>query len=92
MHPHDDPPTPHRRRGSRAPGNDDRPGFTVSDEQAARIASSRTPIWITHGTSDPVLPLTNGRVSSQRLRDASIASGVDAAYETRPILHWLLEQ
>ncbi|MEU6786773.1 hypothetical protein ABZ912_46910 [Nonomuraea angiospora] len=95
-------------------------GFTAGEDQAARIAATRTPIWITHGTSDPVLPVTNGRTSSRRLRDAYIAAGVDPAkaaglvrftefpdkaysqpdyhavvgptYETRPILHWLLEQ
>jgi predicted peptidase len=54
-------------------------GFTVSADQAARIAQTRTPIWITHGTSDPVLPVTNGRTSSQRLRDAYVAAGVDQA-------------
>jgi predicted peptidase len=92
-------------------------GFTVTADQAARIAATRTPIWITHGTSDPVLPVTNGRTSSQLLREAYQAAGIDPAdlvrytefgdqaysqpdyhavvgptYETRSILHWLLEQ
>jgi predicted peptidase len=95
-------------------------GFTVTAEQAAQIAATRTPIWITHGTSDPVLPVTNSRTSSQRLREAYVAAGADPAeaadlvrftefpdeayslpdyhavvgptYETRSILHWLLDQ
>lgn len=54
-------------------------GFTVTTDQAARIAATRTPIWITHGTSDPVLPVTNGRASSQLLREAYVAAGVDPA-------------
>ncbi|HEU5157336.1 MAG TPA: dienelactone hydrolase family protein [Streptosporangiaceae bacterium] len=54
-------------------------GFTVTDGQAARIAATRTPIWITHGTSDPILPVTNGRTSAQRLRDAYVAAGVAPA-------------
>ena len=54
-------------------------GFTVTAAQAARIAEARTPIWIAHGTSDPVLPVTNGRTSADRLRAAYVAAGVDPA-------------
>jgi predicted esterase len=54
-------------------------GFRVRPDQAARIAEARTPIWITHGTSDPVLPHTFGRNSTQRLRSAYVAAGVDPA-------------
>jgi predicted peptidase len=54
-------------------------GFGVRLDQAARIAEAKTPIWITHGTSDPVLPVTNGRNSAQRLRSAYVAAGVDPA-------------
>jgi hypothetical protein len=39
--------------------------------RAARIAATRTPIRITHGTSDPVLPV---------LRDAYVAAGVDPCW------------
>jgi predicted peptidase len=62
-------------------------GFTVSPDQAAMIAPTRTPIWITHGTSDPILPVANGRTSSQRLRDAYIAAGVDPA-ETADLIRY----
>ncbi|MFB4285651.1 dienelactone hydrolase family protein [Nonomuraea sp. MTCD27] len=62
-------------------------GFTVSDDQAARIAATRTPVWITHGTGDPVLPVTNGRTSGQRLRDAYVAAGVDPA-EVAGLVHY----
>ncbi|TDD73080.1 hypothetical protein E1262_00925 [Jiangella aurantiaca] len=54
-------------------------GFGVSPDQAARIAMARTPIWITHGTSDPVLPVANGRTSTQRLRSAYVAAGAEPA-------------
>lgn len=51
-------------------------GFRVSAEQAARIATDRTPIWITHGLNDHLLPVTYGRDSAGLLRDAYTATGV----------------
>ncbi|MEV8116861.1 hypothetical protein AB0O69_18535 [Streptomyces xiamenensis] len=52
-------------------------GFAVDDEQAARIASARTPIWVTHGLNDHLLPVDYGRDSARSLRDAYTAAGVD---------------
>jgi len=54
-------------------------GFPVSAEKAAQIAQAGTSIWINHGTSDPVLPVTFGRNSVQTLRTAYVAAGMDAA-------------
>jgi predicted peptidase len=51
-------------------------GFRVSPEQAARIATDRTPIWITHGLNDHLLPVAYGRDSAALLRDAYVAAGV----------------
>lgn len=51
-------------------------GFRVSPEQAARIATDRTPIWITHGLNDHLLPVAYGRDSTTLLRDAYVAGGV----------------
>ena len=39
--------------------------FPVSEEQAASIATAQTPVWITHATSDPVLPPDFGRTSAE---------------------------
>jgi len=54
-------------------------GFPVSAAQAALIAQDLTPVWITHGTNDPVLPVTFGQTSVQVLRDAYVAAGLDPA-------------
>ena len=51
-------------------------GFRVSPEQAARIATDRTPVWITHGLNDHLLPVAYGRDSAALLRDAYTAAGV----------------
>jgi predicted peptidase len=51
-------------------------GFRVSAEQAARIATDRTPIWITHGLNDHLLPVAYGRDSTALLRNAYAAAGV----------------
>jgi predicted peptidase len=51
-------------------------GFRVSPEQAARIAVGRTPIWVTHGLNDHLLPVAYGRDSAALLRDAYAAVGV----------------
>jgi predicted peptidase len=51
-------------------------GFRVSQEQAASIATARTPIWITHGLNDHLLPVAYGRDSTALLRDAYTAAGV----------------
>lgn len=51
-------------------------GFRVSAEQAARIATDRTPIWITHGLNDHLLPVAFGRDSAALLRDAYVATGL----------------
>jgi predicted peptidase len=50
-------------------------GFQVSAEQAARIATDRTPVWITHGRNDHLLPVAYGRNSTTLLRDAYVAAG-----------------
>ncbi|PYG01908.1 Predicted peptidase [Georgenia satyanarayanai] len=54
-------------------------GFPVSEEQAASIATARTPVWITHATSDPVLPPDFGRTSAEVLRAAYTGAGADDA-------------
>lgn len=54
-------------------------GFAVSADQASRIATDRTPIWITHGLSDHLLPVAYGRDSTALLRGAYVAAGVDPA-------------
>ena len=51
-------------------------GFQVSAEQAARIATDRTPIWITHGLNDHLLPVAYGRDSTALLRSAYTAAGI----------------
>lgn len=54
-------------------------GFPVSEEQAAAIATARTPVWITHATSDPVLPPTFGQESAATLRAAYTDAGAEDA-------------
>jgi predicted peptidase len=54
-------------------------GFQVSADQAARIAAGRTPIWITHGLNDHLLPVAYGRTSASLLRDAYVAAGANPA-------------
>lgn len=54
-------------------------GFRVNATQAARIAVGRTPIWITHGTNDHLLPVAFARDSAVLLRNAYVAAGVDPA-------------
>jgi predicted peptidase len=54
-------------------------GFQISADQAAQIATDRTPIWITHGLHDPLLPVAFGRNSTAALRSAYVAAGVDPA-------------
>jgi predicted peptidase len=54
-------------------------GFRINPDQAGRIAAARTPFWITHGTSDPVLPVAFGRDTARILRDSYVAAGVDPA-------------
>lgn len=51
-------------------------GFQVSAEQAASIATDRTPIWITHGLNDHLLPVAYGRNSTTLLRNAYVAAGI----------------
>jgi predicted peptidase len=51
-------------------------GFRVSTDQATRIATDRTPIWITHGQNDHLLPAAYGRDSADLLRNAYTAAGV----------------
>lgn len=52
-------------------------GFQITADQAASIATDRTPIWITHGLHDPLLPVANGRNSTELLRTAYVNAGVD---------------
>ncbi|GAB3423592.1 PHB depolymerase family esterase [Flindersiella endophytica] len=54
-------------------------GFEVGADQAARIAADRTPIWITHGLNDHLLPVAYGRNSSATLREAYVAAGSSPA-------------
>jgi predicted peptidase len=54
-------------------------GFRINPDQAARAATVRIPFWITHGTSDPVLPVVFGRDTTRILREAYVAAGVDPA-------------
>jgi predicted peptidase len=51
-------------------------GFRVNASQAARIAADRTPIWITHGLNDHLLPVAYGRDSAAQLRSAYATAGV----------------
>lgn len=57
-------------------------GFRVGPEQAARIATARTPIWITHGLNDHLLPVAYGRDSAALLRNAYTAAGVSPEQAT----------
>lgn len=54
-------------------------GFRVSESQAERIAADQTPIWITHGLNDHLLPVAFGRDSTALLRSAYEAAGADPA-------------
>jgi predicted peptidase len=54
-------------------------GFQISPDQATSIATDRTPIWITHGLHDPLLPVAYGRNSAATLRSAYVAAGVAPA-------------
>jgi predicted peptidase len=54
-------------------------GFSVSADQAARIATAKVPIWITHGLNDHLLPVTFGRESAALLREEYVADGADPA-------------
>jgi predicted peptidase len=51
-------------------------GFAASTAQATAIASSGTPVWITHGTHDHLLKVaTTGQTSYNRIRSAYLALG-----------------
>lgn len=54
-------------------------GFRIEPDQATRIATAKTPFWITHGTNDPILSVEFGRDTVQRLRDAYLAAGASPA-------------
>ncbi len=54
-------------------------GFRISPDQATRIAADGTPIWITHGLHDHLLPVSYGRDSTDLLRDAYVAAGANPA-------------
>jgi predicted peptidase len=54
-------------------------GFRVSEDQATRIAADTTPIWITHGLNDHLLPVAYGRDSADLLRGAYVAAGAPPA-------------
>ena len=58
-------------------------GFQVSADQAQRIATARTPIWVTHGEHDHLLPVTYGWQSAEMLRAAYVAAGSDPAEAQR---------
>jgi predicted peptidase len=58
-------------------------GFQVSAEQAARIATDRTPVWIIHGRNDHLLPVAFGRDSTTLLRNAYVAAGVSPEKSAR---------
>lgn len=58
-------------------------GFGASEEQAAAIAASRTPVWVTHGTGDHLLPVaTTGQASFNRIWAAYAAGGLTPAQAT----------
>ncbi|MFD0974944.1 hypothetical protein [Plantactinospora endophytica] len=51
-------------------------GFGASEAQAATIANSGSPVWITHGTGDHLLNvITTGQASYNRIWNAYIALG-----------------
>jgi predicted peptidase len=54
-------------------------GFRVNASQAEQIATDQTPIWITHGLNDHLLPVAFGRDSAALLRSAYVAAGADPA-------------
>jgi predicted peptidase len=58
-------------------------GFGANTTQAAAIADSETPVWITHGTDDHLLNVvTTGQASFNRIWDAYIAQGKTPAQAT----------
>jgi predicted peptidase len=58
-------------------------GFAASEAQATAIAASGTPVWITHGTGDHLLPVaTTGQASFNRIWNAYIALGKSPAQAT----------
>jgi predicted peptidase len=62
-------------------------GFRVSAAQAAAIAPSGTPIWVTHGTNDHLLPVAWGLESVTLLRDAYVAAGFSPE-EAADLIRW----
>ncbi|WP_150118342.1 PHB depolymerase family esterase [Cellulomonas sp. B6] len=62
-------------------------GFAVSEEQAAAIAAQPVPVYLTHGTSDPVLPPTFSTTSRDLLRAAYVAAGMDEATAADTVRH-----
>ena len=62
-------------------------GFQVSAAQAAGIATAGTPIWVTHGTNDHLLPVAWGVTSVQLLRDAYVAAGSTPA-QAADLVRW----
>ncbi|WP_461033055.1 hypothetical protein [Streptomyces mayteni] len=62
-------------------------GFRVGADQAERIAASETPVWITHGLNDHLLPVSYGRDSERLLRDAYLAAGSPPA-EIEDLVHY----
>lgn len=49
----------------------------------AQITNARTPIFMAHGTADPVVPIALGRSS----RDALLRAGYDVAWHEYPMQH-----
>ena len=52
-------------------------------EDNRNAANQHTPIFMAHGTQDPIVPLTFGQVSYQHLQ----TSGYDVTWRTYPIAH-----
>jgi predicted peptidase len=58
-------------------------GFVASVAQAEAIAASETPVWVTHGTGDHLLPVvTTGQTSFNRIWAAYAANGKTPAQAT----------
>lgn len=58
-------------------------GFVASEAQAQAIAASETPVWVTHGTGDHLLPVvTTGQTSFNRIWAAYVAAGRTPAQAT----------
>lgn len=62
-------------------------GFAVSEEQAEVIAAWPVPVYLTHATSDPVLPAAFSTTSRDRLRAAYVAAGLDPAEAADLVRH-----